>query len=284
MATTGADFSRILDDKGGRNYSAYFSDAKKNRIVKEATIKYIDLLYATNDRQRIKDELFALYKTVVAITPIGNLVDLIAGISDYDHLIQLKSYFRQPLTATVSGASNASPIKLTISGTHNIRTGEQLLIAGVLGNTGANGYRFTRMINSTQGYLYSDSLMTVPVVGTGTYSSGGTLQRIVGQWMELYSQKTSALDIPDVYNPKYEVANGYLKLYPTDQVCETIHLDYISKPQTFIDVANNVTDLEATYSLRFIYNLADETCRLMGMESRDVVLQQNEQSELVAQP
>lgn len=285
MPTTGVNFDKLLDDKSGRNYSSFFPAVKKNRLVKEATIKYIDLLYATNDRQRIRDDLFSLTMTGVPFNLTANSISLTTGISDYDHLLDVLPSFLQSLNYTITGASNTTPVIITLStANNNLRTGEKVNISGITGNVIANGDRYIRKRNKTTAALYSDAALTVPIIGSGAYISGGTIKRYVTVWAQDYSQKRSKLGEATVYYPKYEVANGLLKLHPQNVPCGTISLDYVRKPTTFIDVTNAVTDLELTYSYRMITNIADETVRLMGMESRDPMLQQNEQAEIIQQP
>lgn len=83
-------------------------------------------------------------------------------------------------TLIVSGATNASPIVLT-TGTHGLSDGDPVIVSGVGTNTAANTVGVTPWYAKVTGYsattfaLYSDSALTVPVVGNGVYSSGGTV-------------------------------------------------------------------------------------------------------------
>lgn len=70
-------------------------------------------------------------------------------------------------TAPVTGATDASPIALTAAG-HGVQTGTKVNVAGVLGNTSANGeFTATRVDAST--------LSLDGSTGSGAYASGGTL-------------------------------------------------------------------------------------------------------------
>lgn len=70
-------------------------------------------------------------------------------------------------TAAITGATNASPTVVTSVG-HNLTTGTKVTIAGILGNTGANGtYTVTRVDSNT----FS---IAVDTSAGGTYTSGGT--------------------------------------------------------------------------------------------------------------
>lgn len=291
MPTNGVDFDKLLDDKSGRNYSTFFPIARKNRLIKEATIKYIDLLYATNDRGRIRDDLFSLTQTGVNYTLTNNTLNLVTDIVDgslnpiYNHTLDVLPTFSQPLSCTVVGATNATPVVITLStASNNLRTGDRLNITGVTGNAIVNGNRYIAKLNKTKCALYSDSALSTPIIGSGVYISGGTITRYISVWAQDYTQKRSKLGEATIYYPKYEIANGLMKLYPMNVTCGTIALDFLSKPGVFIDPNDATTNYELTYSSRMIDGIADEVVRLMGMESRDTVLQQNEQAEIVQQP
>lgn len=71
------------------------------------------------------------------------------------------------LSATISGATNASPIVITTSAAHNYATGDTVAVNGVGGNTSANGLWTITVVSST---TYSLNGST----GSGAYTSGGT--------------------------------------------------------------------------------------------------------------
>lgn len=69
-------------------------------------------------------------------------------------------------TGSVTGASNASPVVVT-SAAHGLQTGTPVVVAGVGGNTAANGtFRATR-VSASQFSLDGST-------GNGAYTSGGT--------------------------------------------------------------------------------------------------------------
>lgn len=70
---------------------------------------------------------------------------------------------------TITGATNAAPIVLTVSVTHDILANDWVRVAGVLGNTHANGpYRVQSVTGTT--------ITLVGSYGNGAYTSGGTVQ------------------------------------------------------------------------------------------------------------
>lgn len=69
----------------------------------------------------------------------------------------------------LSGATNTNPIVIRDVG-HQFNTGDTVTIAGVAGNTAANGVRVITVVDQDS---YS-----IPVAGNGTYTGGGTATRI----------------------------------------------------------------------------------------------------------
>lgn len=292
MPTTGVAFDQIVDRKSDNAYSGYFDPVEKNQIVKEATILHIDFLFGTNDKARIRDDLFSLFKTGTPIIPINNTVNLVSGITDYNHFMDgladmvddFTNISRTGLNIVAASNTATSPIKVTFDKELNLRSGEKVRISGVVGKTGCNGIRYVLMLNTTQAFLYSDPKLLVPVIDLVPYISGGTVSRIVSTWVQENDQKTAKLAEASLYYTKFEVANGLLKILPLDIVCENILIDYISKPTVFIDVTDNVIDLELQYSLRCINDIANKVCELMGYSDRDVPLSQESQEQLLRQP
>lgn len=74
-------------------------------------------------------------------------------------------------TYTITNATNASPIVITVSNPHKFITGDTVLISGVGGNTNANGTRTITVINTTSFSLNG-------INGNATYTSGGTVNGV----------------------------------------------------------------------------------------------------------
>jgi hypothetical protein len=68
--------------------------------------------------------------------------------------------------AAITAASNASPIKITVAN-HGLNTGETVVIAGVGGNTAANGTWVITVVDASNFNLNGSA-------GNGAYTSGGT--------------------------------------------------------------------------------------------------------------
>lgn len=81
--------------------------------------------------------------------------------------------FETPDEKTVSDATNATPIVIT-SANHGFKDGSLVTIAGVVGNTAANGY-FKVANSDTDTFELVDPDTGTDVAGNGSYSSGGTI-------------------------------------------------------------------------------------------------------------
>ena len=260
----------MIDQKSDYAYTGYFDDAKKNRFIKEATHKGINFQVMTNDRITIQSNLFGIYKSEAPFTPVSNTLDLrlgSAGVSDYYQMMNVQMRFVRILNGiSITGASNTSPIRLELSANTNLSNQEQVIVAGVNGNTNANGTRYVERLRPNRVALYLDENLYTPIAGNGLFTtSNATISRVIyNHGKDFHSgRKFSKLNAPTVHNPFYELADGLLKIYPLNEVCSQVKLDYVSLP-VYIDVTDNALDLEQTYSVRFLNLLADETIKMMS--------------------
>lgn len=290
MPFTGVDFKRLLDLKTDMAYTGYFSDPQVQDIVREAITKAVEIKVLTNDRIQVQDDLFGIFKTNKVYVPVSNEVDLIqggSGIADYHHTMNVRAKFVEPIQSNyIESASNTTPIRIGLYRNSNLRTGQQVVISGVTGNTNANGTRYLKMLKPNLYELYSDINLLTPVSGNGSYTGS------VGQISRVYyntaydlksNRKFSTLSEPTLKDPYYEIADTVMKVYPITYPCSEITVDYVSVPPV-ITITDNVIDLLETYSQRFIDFIADQTSRLMGMYIRDLQLMNQEQSEISNQP
>jgi len=74
-------------------------------------------------------------------------------------------------TKAITGATNASPIVITSNG-HGYSNGDLILVAGVEGNTAANGWRL--VANKTANTYEITTLAGINVAGNGAYTQNGT--------------------------------------------------------------------------------------------------------------
>ena len=78
---------------------------------------------------------------------------------------------------TVSGATVATPSVITCAAAHNAVSGDQVQITGIVGTTTDNTLAYVNVLSSTTVALYSDVNLSIPITGTGAYSSGGVMSQ-----------------------------------------------------------------------------------------------------------
>lgn len=288
---TGVEFSAHVSTVIDKAYSDYWVNSKRNDIIQEAFIKAIEIKYRSIVTQENTDEMYNLIRTNVVYTPTSNQVDLYTTITDYMHLLSLKVKNTKFNSASITAATNTSPIVITTNAQLDLRNGDLATISGVTGNTAANGDRYIKVGYENFEYdrftysLYQDLRLSIPISGNAAYISGGTIQRVIyteAKKKESY-RKYSTFGEPTIHDPYYEIADGFLKLLPLNSPCTEITIDYIKTITVPIDVTDNVVDLEVTYPLRFLYFIADETAKLLLAYARDFEGEQFEQTEIVQQ-
>ncbi len=75
---------------------------------------------------------------------------------------------------TITNATNASPIVITIGASYSLGSSVfTAYIHGVGGNSAANRACFAKQTGATTFALYADAAATIPISGSGAYTSGG---------------------------------------------------------------------------------------------------------------
>lgn len=100
----------------------------------------------------------------------------------------------------VTGATNASPIVVTI-GAHALAVGDVVTIAGVGGNTAANGTWALSAVSGTTITLQGST-------GNGAYTSGGTAEKIGWPALQPYVSSNTYIDL-EVANASGVFATGW---------------------------------------------------------------------------
>jgi hypothetical protein len=158
----------------------------------------------------------ATLKTELGADPYSLGYSPYVQTTDLDSLIALLSFVRDGVTAcptngvvgktgNVTGATNANPIVVT-SVAHGLKTGDSVVIAGVGGNTAANGtWTITKLTADT---------FSVPVAGNGSFTSGGTWTWCV---TGVRQQSVGVQDIIGAIAPADLITNGVATQPTADQ-------------------------------------------------------------------
>lgn len=269
---TGAQFYREWYNAVDAAYSSYY-DAQFNDLAKKALFESINDLLKVPERQAIFDALFSITRLDVGVIPSSNFIDLRVGpgLTDYYRLFATRLIVEDATTYTVTAATNTSPIKLSLNKRSRYRTGDYIKIAGVLGNTNANGNRYLKQLNNFDYQLYTDAALSNPVAGSGTYTSGGTISTLYDTYVQVSnsSRKYATLSSPTASTPEVIFGDGGIKIYPLDKPCNQSYLDYIKFPTVFPDKDDVATDLQLSYSQDFLYQIINKLAQLTETYSRD---------------
>src|SRR6185503_4038089 len=90
---------------------------------------------------------------------------------DYSEFLRIQGREKVLITA----ASNASPVVVTIKQGFptSLPNGTPVFIAGSLGNTSPNGFRYVKYVSPTTYELYADAALSSPIAGNGAFVAGG---------------------------------------------------------------------------------------------------------------
>lgn len=186
-------------------------------------------------------------------------------ITDYLHLLTAKIVFEQATKYTVSDATFASPIVVTINETNNLRTNEKIAISGVVGNTNANATSYIKKKQLKTMALYSNEDLTTAVAGNASYTSGGILKRVV----ESYCKPMDSDQKIDYYkatvrNPKIETTQKQMMVYPKDKGAATIYMDYITTETKELTVTSTI-NYEMFYNRTFLDKVVVKAAKIFSV-------------------
>lgn len=252
---TGQDYKSILENKYDKAYSSYFSDTQLNRMIKEALYRTVDKIYSVNDSRKEADELysFIIKNEEVEITAADRVnVDELS--ETYYHLLRMAFTFRTPITFTY-----AAGVYTSVG--HNLRKGDIVTVTGATDAAHNKDYTVTKVFGDK---FYFDLAYVdgdISLVQTSEASPKSS------------DNKKSIFHAGTVNSPKYEATYdvGYFtpKSFILDPTPYSILVDYVLAPPVTIDVADTSTDLEKTYSYKFLMRVADEVVMVVGESTRD---------------
>lgn len=220
----------------------------------------------------------SLIQFVVGVAPTGVITANTGALtvpesySDYMHLLYAKLTFNAPYyDVDITDSTNSLPIRIYTNVRTKLRDKDYIEIAGITGNTNANGRRYLRWLNNKLLSLYQDVNLQTPIAGNGTHTGIGTINEIITSNVKtwLYDQKNTIYGNADVYNPKIQQGKLRFQIYPLNIVCETMEADYIRKMPIEIDVANDTYDYETRYPYWFLEKIAIEAGRKFAKSARD---------------
>jgi len=268
-------------------YNAFYESAtggRAERLFLKSFTLWIEENYKNQVTLKQYDFLTSLISTNALFTPVNNELTTIGVtpvIPNYRHLFAIRAKFKKDIGLKVVSGQAISPIVLKVDKRSNLATKEKVEVSGVIWLTNANGTFYIKKLNAFQIALYNDKDLRNPSMGNAPYQSGGKIERVYENYCTQYysSRKIAPLTTPTLNNPYFEIANGKIKVYPLDEVCSEVSIDYLTNTSVFPVPSDTTTDLELTYPLQFLIGFVSSAARIYGEEVRDTELVQFEMNE-----
>ncbi len=217
-------------------------------------------------------------------------------LADYKHLRAIK-VCSKILTGVTAGAvvSQAPAYVLTVSNTESptggtIQNGDSFSVLVPNGSVYESvtyiGALYVKILTPTTWAFYTDASLTTPYNNTTSatvFPSG--IYRTVCKYCTPYvsDRKISSFGVPSIYNPKFETAENYLKLYAGGNDISQAYIDYATQPVE-IDLTNTTIDYSVYYNQTFLYALVDCAALEFSRMLRDGELNQYMSQEIKDNP
>lgn len=237
----------------------------------------------------VKSFVVSVSNAVGVYVPLSGVMTSENMLSDYHHLLSVRCVYSEVrrYSDVKVDCAEGTPIVVRFNRPVDLRTGEQVEISGVTGNTAANGTFYVRKVGLDRYQLFVDENFLVPVASNFPYNSGGIVRRVIEQYAMPYvsDQKISVFGEATKRYPKFEVAQGFIKFSP---IPSSVVVDYMTTgldtPIVRIDVSDNVTDLELYYPKKFLMRLVNEAADLFHLSVRDLSQYQAQTQETIENP
>ena len=210
-------------------------------------------------------------------------------LTDYMRFLAAKATCEQELDDVyVTAATNASPIVVTLSSATSIRTGMQMKLSGVNGNTASNGTFYVNQLSDKKYELYTDSGLTVPTTAAGDFTSS-TSSKVYVIWSnyctpQFSGRKVSAMSSNSPSRPMYMDNSVSLSILAGGSPCTDLLIDYVRIPPIDVDVADTVIDLTLVYPQKFLYSIADAFAVEYSQGVKDDMLYKTSSTETIKNP
>ena len=196
---------------------------------------------------------------------VPNTGDVTHGfmLPDIQHPLAIETTFLETLPSDLFGISNVgtAPVPfVSFAGKTTVRTGSVIRISGALGVVGLNGEFYCKQRNRNSYFLFTDANFTQTPTFSGTYQGSGVARVVVKEYAtRLHSDRRIAPSSDaNPWRPKYGISDNAILLYPQEQTCESVKVDYLKQPPFEVSVTNTTLDLELYYNFKFLMRVKDE--------------------------
>lgn len=155
---------------------------------------------------------------------------------------------------------------------NTVRTGSVVRISGALGVVGLNGTFYCKQRNRNSYYLFLDADFTQQAILSGVYQGGGVARIVVKEFAtKLHSDRRIAPSSDaTAWRPKYGITDNAIELFPKDNLCESVSVDYMKQPPIEISVTDSTVDLELYYGYKFLMRVKDECVTQYMLRMREL--------------
>jgi hypothetical protein len=231
----------------------------------------------SNGTKRV--QVTGLTATVLNPYPGGGFLTTPYQVTDYMRLLTIKSVFRQDKINS-SGLSFSSN-KITFTSKNKLRTGDKVFIESTAA-LGTYLTRYAKQISDKVYQFYTDLKLTSIYAPAGSYNFYYQYEEYCTPYFS--DGKINKNNVPKVYEPSFEDRENSIMIYPITEVCTGVYIDYVHKPNYFIDVTNAFNDLELVYTNKFLYSVANEFANIFSAATRDPELYRSIENEIIQNP
>jgi hypothetical protein len=214
-------------------------------------------------------------------------------VTDYMRLLTIKSSFIGPRVGTnkVFGATpltndfftvvtQGNPTIIEFKTKTKLRTGSKIRIFG----ESEDPYQY--YINQTVTQI-SDKRYSIPYDLIDNWGLDDFYAHyIYEEYCTPYFSdgKINKNNVPKIYEPAFEDRENSIMIYPITDICTGVYIDYVHKPNYFIDVTDAYDDLELVYTNKFLYSVANEFANIFSAATRDPELYRSIENEIIQNP
>lgn len=191
--------------------------------------------------------------------------------SDMFHPFAIKTTFVDSEQSMVNTLSLTGNPYIGFTGKEKYRTGSLVRITGSLGTPGLDADHYLKQRNRKTFYLYQDKALLTPSVVTGSYLGAGLVREVISEWAtKLVSDRRIAPSSQGtVYQPKFGINNNGLDMYPKDNVCESVSIDYMRRPYVEILTTDTTKNLEDYYEFKYLMRIKDTAVTMWEIRMRE---------------
>lgn len=214
-------------------------------------------------------------------------------VTDYMRLLTIKSSFIGPRVGTnkVFGATpltndfftvitQGNPTIIEFKTKTKLRTGSMIRIFGE--SEDPELYYVNQTVTQISDKRYSIPLDLIDYWGSDDFYAHYIYEEYCTPYFS--DGKINKNNVPKIYEPAFEDRENSIMIYPITDVCTGVYIDYVHKPNYFIDVTNTRNDLELVYTNKFLYSVANEFANIFSAATRDPELYRSIENEIIQNP